>query len=75
MRQRTVWLVVVAANVAAWCMLGFYGTIGAAPQNAAPFRNAVEQREEMIRELREIKTLLREQTTLLRQLAAKQPPS
>ncbi len=36
-----------------------------------PFRDAGEQREQMIRELQEIKALLRQQNDLLRQLAPK----
>jgi hypothetical protein len=46
----------------------------AAPQSGQqPFRNAVEQREEMIQELREIKLLLKEQNALLRTFTAKAP--
>jgi hypothetical protein len=37
----------------------------------APFDNAVKQRNEMIRELQEIKALLKEQNTLLRANAKK----
>ena len=49
------------------CVLGFYNSSGAAPQGGQPpFANAVDQRNEMIRELREIKELLKEQTALLR---------
>lgn len=49
------------------CVLGFYSSSGAAPQGGQPpFANAVEQRNEMIRELREVKELLKEQTALLR---------
>jgi hypothetical protein len=48
-------------------VLGFYSNSGAAPQGGQPpFANAVEQRNEMIRELREIKELLKEQNALLR---------
>lgn len=49
------------------CVLGFYRSSGAAPQGGQPpFANAVEQRSETIRELREIKELLKEQNALLR---------
>ena len=52
------------ANVALWCMLGFSSTTTAAPKQ--PFGNAVEQRQQMVRELREIKELLKAQNALLR---------
>jgi hypothetical protein len=61
------WVVLIFANVLAWGMLGFQGRIGAAPQDVKmPFDNAIQQRAEMIRELREIKTVLKEQNSLLR---------
>lgn len=49
-------------------VLGFwYAALQAAPQTAQPpFANAVEQRNETIRELREIKELLKEQNALLK---------
>jgi hypothetical protein len=66
----------VAINVLAWGMLGFYRTTGAAPtEPQLPFRNAVEQRQEMIRELQEIKILLKEQNALLRTGSAKAEPA
>lgn len=61
------WWMLLAANVAVVCMLSFYRTSGAAPQNGQPpFANAVDQRAEMIRELKEIHTLLQEQNAMLR---------
>lgn len=61
------WALLLGANVLVWCMLGFYGTIGAAPQGPQmPFANSVEQRADMVKELQEIKALLKEQNTLLR---------
>ena len=54
----------LAANVALWCMLGFSSTTTAAPTQ--PFGNAVEQRQKIVRELREIKDLLKTQNALLR---------
>ena len=54
----------LAANVALWCMLGFSSTTTAAPTQ--PFGNAVEQRQKIVRELREIKDLLKTQNSLLR---------
>ncbi len=69
------WTFLILANVLAWCVLGLYGTTGAAAGgNAQPFSNAVEQRHEMIRELQEIKALLKEQNTLLRAAAAQDTP-
>jgi hypothetical protein len=62
----------VVANVLALGVLGFYSTLGAAPQaGQPPFANPVEQRSDMVRELREIKELLREQNALLRSGANK----
>jgi len=54
-------------------VLGLWGTVGAQNQGAPgagrpPFANAVDQRDEMIRELREMRSLLKEQNALLRQL-------
>jgi hypothetical protein len=55
-------------------VLGFYSTLGAAPQaGQPPFANPVEQRAEQVRELREIKELLKEQNELLRGGAMKAP--
>jgi len=63
--SRWTWLVI--ANVVVVGMLGFYSTLGAAPQTGQPpFANQVEQLDEQIRELREIKELLKEQNALLR---------
>jgi len=64
-RSRWTWL--VAANLAALGMLGFYSQLGAAPPaGQPPFANPIDQRLDMIRELREIKELLKEQNDLLR---------
>lgn len=61
------WVVLVLANVFAVSVLGFYSTLGAAPQaGQPPFANPVDQRSDMVRELREIKDLLKEQNALLR---------
>ena len=65
--NRYSWSVLLFANVLAWSVLGFLKHSGAAPGDVrAPFDNAVQQRNEMIRELQEIKALLKEQNTLLR---------
>jgi hypothetical protein len=63
--SRWTWLVI--ANVVFAGVLGFYSTLGAAPQaGQPPFANPVEQRADQLRELREIKELLKEQNELLR---------
>jgi len=68
--SRWTWLVI--ANVIVVGVLGFYSTLGAAPQQGQlPFANPVEQRADQIRELREIKELLKEQNELLRGGAVK----
>jgi len=62
----------VLANLLALGVLGFYSTLGAAPQaGQPPFANPVDQRSDMVRELREIKDLLKEQNALLRSGANK----
>lgn len=67
------WVVSIASGACLLCVLGFYGTSGAAPQTGRqPFANSVTQRNEMIRELKEIKALLREQNALLRAAARQQ---
>ena len=66
------WAALVAGNALLVGVLGFYSTSGAAPQSGQPpFNNSVEQREQQVRELREIKELLKEQNSLLRSGTAK----
>ena len=66
------WTLFAIANLVAVSVLGFYSTLGAAPQSGQPpFANPVDQRAEQIRELREIKELLKEQNALLRSGANK----
>lgn len=61
-----------AAAVAVLCVLGFYSLLSAAPTGGKPpFEDAATQREVMIRELRDIKELIREQNGLLRESLAK----
>jgi hypothetical protein len=70
--SRWTWLVI--ANVVFAGVLGFYSTLGAAPQaGQPPFANPVDQRADQLRELREIKELLKEQNELLRSGATKAP--
>ena len=67
MNRRTGWAALIAANVVCYCVLSFYRTTDAAPPKPGPpFANAVQQRMEMITELREIKQLLKEQNALFR---------
>jgi len=66
------WLYLLTANCLALGVLGFYSTLGAAPPaGQPPFANPVEQRADQLRELREIKELLKEQNELLRSGAVK----
>ena len=66
------WAALIVANVLFCCVLSFYRSSGAAPTGkGAPFANSVEQRSLMIRELQEIKVLLKEQNALLREAANK----
>jgi hypothetical protein len=61
------WSLFVAANVVVWCVLSFYQASSAAPgAGQLPFANSVDQRQQVIRELQEIKALLKEQNALLR---------
>ena len=70
--NRQTWAFLIAFNAIVLSVLGFYSTSGAAPQSGQPpFANSVEQRSEMVRELREIKELLKEQNALLRDAASK----
>ena len=48
-------------------------SVGTAQTVRQPFVNAVEQRNGIIRELRDIKTLLKEQNALLRAVPEKPP--
>ena len=61
------WTMLLVTNAVVVSVLGFYSTSGAAPQaGQPPFNNSVEQRESQVRELREIKELLKEQNALLK---------
>ena len=67
MLRRLRWPALIAANAAGMCMLSFYRTEAAAQRQAQePFANAVQQRFDMLNELRETNALLREQNALLR---------
>ncbi|MFZ5828699.1 MAG: hypothetical protein ACOY3P_01360 [Planctomycetota bacterium] len=71
MTEKTRWFLIIVANIMLYGVLGFFQNAEAqrtqspqAPQ--LPFANSVEQRIEMVQELREIRDLLKEQNTLLR---------
>ena len=69
MGRRTGLTLLVIANLLIYGVLSLYRTSDAAPPKTGgqpPFANAVEQRMETIRELREIRRLLKEQNELLR---------
>ena len=57
----------VILNVLGLCVLGLYRPSTAAPpEESQPFANAVEQRAEMITQLKEVVAELKEQNALLR---------
>jgi len=68
MTRRSGWALLVAANVVAYGVLSFYQTSSAQQRTGGepPFANSIEQRIEMLSELKEIKNLLKEQNALLR---------
>jgi len=68
MKRRTGWTMLIVANVVCYCVLSFYQTGVAAPRagGVPPFANAVEQRIEMINQLKQVNQLLKEQNALLR---------
>jgi len=63
----------LVAGTAVVCgMLLFYSTLGAAPPaGQSPFVDATVQREEMLRELRSIRDLIKEQNGLLKEFIQK----
>lgn len=68
MNTRTRWAAAMVAVVLSYCVLSFYRASDAAPPAGnAPFANSVQQRVEMITELKGIRALLKEQNLLLRQ--------
>ena len=69
MTRRNAWLLLIIANVVTLCVLGFYQGNAAAQRPAGAenmFGNSVEQRIEMVTQLKEIKDLLKEQNAFLR---------
>ena len=62
------WTVIALVNVALWTAFCFTRPTSAQPQaGKPPFSNSVAQRNDMIRELREIKQLLKSQNSLMRE--------
>jgi hypothetical protein len=59
-------LTMLAVLTAGWLMLGLYRPGTAAPPPKEPFANAVEQRAEMIEQLRAVVAELKEQNALLK---------
>ena len=68
MKRRAGWALLLVANVLCYCVLSFYQTTDAQQRTGGepPFANSIEQRNEMVAQLREIKELLKEQNALLR---------
>jgi len=74
-RKALAWTLLIVANMLVISVLSLHRSTDAAPPSGRPpFSNSVEQRSNMIKELREIKALLREQNTILRGIAAQEKP-
>ena len=72
LRRHSLFMCAAAALVALAGVLLFYSPLGAAPPaGQPPFVDATIQREEMLRELRTIRDLLKEQNGLLKQVIEK----
>jgi len=68
MPQRLPWPLALAAGALCCCVLSFYrATDAAPPADNLPFANPVQQRMDMIVELKAIHALLKEQNALLRE--------
>ena len=68
MKRPARWTLVFVGLALCCLVLRLYQDSDAAPRSASqPFANAVEQRMEMITQLREIRMLLKEQNTLIKQ--------
>lgn len=67
------WMALIVANVVAWGVFGLYqASVAQQPKGPQlPFANSNLQRSDILTELREIKELIKEQNTLLRQGAGK----
>ncbi len=67
MTGRVRWAILIAAITLLGCVLSFYQTTDAAQRgrSKAPFANPVDQRNQMVEELKGIRALLREQNALI----------
>ena len=67
MTGRVRWAIFIAAITLFGCVLSFYQTTDAAQRGGskAPFANPVDQRIQMVEELKGIRALLREQNALI----------
>ena len=66
-KSNTRWAGLITINALLWCVLGFYQAGNAAPRGGKlPFSNSVEQRHEMVVQLKQINAQLREQNALFR---------
>lgn len=67
MPRKTGVMLLIVANLLCYCVLGFYQTGAAQTGNRPPtLANPVEERKEMISQLEEIKSLLKEQNAMMR---------
>jgi hypothetical protein len=67
--RRIRWTILIAFNVLCWYMLGFHQPTSVAQQSTngeLPFANSVQQRFDIIDQLKEINAQLKEQNALLR---------
>lgn len=66
-KSRWTWL--ITANLLAWCLFGLYPLTQAQQPKGPqlPFANSNEQRSDLVKEVREIKDLLKETNALLRE--------
>lgn len=61
------WIAAIVVNVGIWTLLAATGATHAdPPKTQEPFANAVEQRNEMIGQLKEINSQLKDQNAMLR---------
>jgi hypothetical protein len=67
MRRPVAWTLLIVANVLCYCVLSLYQPgIAAQPSDPARIANPIEQRADMLDELKQIRELLKEQNELLR---------
>ena len=63
--NRIRWAVLVTLNVLFLCVLGFYRPTSAQDNPHQPFANAVQQRNEIISQLKELNAELKAQSALM----------